>query len=325
MRSEGHPDEEFTLFNIVGKRYYFFALSTLIIVPGIIALALWGLRPSIDFTGGSLLDLRFDNPTEALEADDIRSTLDELGHPGSVVQLSEDNTVLIRAQTLDNEQKNEIQAALGQRYGTEPVEQRFEAVGPAVGNQVTQGAIFAVVAATLGILGYLTLAFRNVEHPLRYGIITVVAMLHDVLIVLGLAALAGHFLGWEVDALFLTALLTVIGFSVHDSIVVFDRVRENMITHRGEPFEAIVNHSVVQTLDRSINTQMTALFTLVALFLFGGATIQQFVLWLIIGIISGTYSSIFNAAPLLVAWENGELGRLFGRRRGPDTTKAAAA
>jgi preprotein translocase subunit SecF len=313
------------LFNIVGKRYYFFALSTLIIVPGLIALALWGLRPSIDFTGGSLLDLRFDNPTEALQADDIRSTLDELGHPGSVVQLSEENTVLIRAQTLDNEQKNEIQAALGQRYGTEPVEQRFEAVGPAVGNQVTQGAVFAVVAATLGILGYLTLAFRNVEHPLRYGIITVVAMLHDVLIVLGLAALAGHFLGWEVDALFLTALLTVIGFSVHDSIVVFDRVRENMITHRGEPFEAIVNHSVVQTLDRSINTQLTALFTLVALFLFGGATIQQFVLWLIIGIISGTYSSIFNAAPLLVAWENGELGRLFGRGRRPDTTKPAAA
>ncbi len=313
------------MFNIVGKRYYFFALSTLIIVPGLIALALWGLRPSIDFTGGSLLDLRFDNPTEALQADDIRSTLDELGHPGSVVQLSEENTVLIRAQTLDNEQKNEIQAALGQRYGTEPVEQRFEAVGPAVGNQVTQGAVFAVVAATLGILGYLTLAFRNVEHPLRYGIITVVAMLHDVLIVLGLAALAGHFLGWEVDALFLTALLTVIGFSVHDSIVVFDRVRENMITHRGEPFEAIVNHSVVQTLDRSINTQLTALFTLVALFLFGGATIQQFVLWLIIGIISGTYSSIFNAAPLLVAWENGELGRLFGRGRRPDTTKPAAA
>lgn len=313
------------MFNIVGKRYYFFALSTLIIVPGLIALALWGLRPSIDFTGGSLLDLRFDNPTEELQADEIRSTLDELGHPGSVVQLSEDNTVLIRVQTLDNEQKNEIQAALGQRYGTEPVEQRFEAVGPAVGNQVTRGAIFAVVAATLGILGYLTLAFRNVEHPLRYGILTVVAMLHDVLIVLGLAALAGHFLHWEVDALFLTALLTVIGFSVHDSIVVFDRVRENMVTHRGEPFEAIVNHSVVHTLDRSINTQLTALFTLVALFLFGGATIQQFVLWLIIGIISGTYSSIFNAAPLLVAWENGELGRLFGRRRRPDMTKPAAA
>jgi preprotein translocase subunit SecF len=312
------------LFNIIRRRRFFYLLSTLIIIPGLIALALWGLNLSIDFTGGSLLDLRFENPTSELVAGDIRSELDELGYEGSVVQLSEDNTALIRARELTNDQKNEIKAALGERYGVDPIEQRFEAVGPAVGNQVTQGAVFAVLAATLGILGYLYLAYRNVEHPLRYGIATIVAMLHDVLVVLGLAALAGHFLGWEVDALFLTALLTVIGFSVHDSIVVFDRVRENMVTHRGESYESIVNHSIVQTLDRSINTQLTALFTLTAVYLFGGETIRQFVLWLIIGLVSGTYSSIFNAAPLVVSWENGELGRLFGRGRRQERAKPAA-
>lgn len=312
------------MFNIISKRRFFYALSTLIIIPGLIALALWGLNLSIDFTGGSLLDLSFENPTQALDAGDIRSEIEELGYTGSVVQLSDDNSALIRVRQLTNEQKNEIKAALGERYGVEPLEQRFEAVGPAVGNQVTQGAVFAVLAATLGILGYLYLAFRNVEHPLRYGIATIVAMLHDVLVVLGLAALAGRFLGWEVDALFLTALLTVIGFSVHDSIVVFDRVRENMVTHRGESYESIVNHSIVQTLDRSINTQLTALFTLTAVFLFGGETIRQFVLWLIIGLVSGTYSSIFNAAPLVVSWENGELARLFGRGRRRETAKPAA-
>jgi preprotein translocase subunit SecF len=205
------------------------------------------------------------------------------------------------------------------------IEQRFEAVGPAIGGQVTRGAIFAVLAATVGILAYLALAFRNVAHSFRYGVVTILAMLHDVAILLGLAALAGRFLGWEVDALFLTALLTVIGFSVHDSIVVFDRVRENLITRRDESFEQVVNHSVVQTLDRSINTQLTALFTLVAVYLFGGETIRQFVLWLIIGLVAGTYSSIFNAAPLLVSWEKGDLRRLFGRRRQAEPVKQAHA
>lgn len=302
------------MFDIIGKRRFYYLLSALLIVPGLISLVLWGLRPSIDFTGGSLLDLRFESPSTPLVAGDIRTTLEELGYGGSQVQLSEDDTVLIRTRQLTSDEKNQIQGALAERYGGAPIEQRFEAVGPSVGNRVTRGAIFAVIAATLGILAYLYFAFRDVEHPIRYGVATVVAMLHDVLLVLGLASLAGHFLGWEVDALFLTALLTIIGFSVHDSIVVFDRVRENIVTHAGEPFARVVNHSVIQTLDRSINTQLTAFLTLFAVFLFGGETTHQFVFWLLVGVVSGTYSSIFNAAPLLVSWENGELGRLFGRK-----------
>lgn len=310
------------MFNIIGKRYFFYALSTLLIVPGLIALALWGLHLSIDFTGGSLLDLRFESPTQPLTTATIREELESLGYTGSAVQLSGEDTALIRVREISNDEKNLIKTRMQEVYGVEPIEQRFEAVGPSVGNQVTQGAFLAVLASTLGILSYLAFAFRDVSHPLRYGVVTIMAMLHDVLLVLGLASLAGHFLGWEVDALFLTALLTVIGFSVHDSIVVFDRVRENLVTHRGEPFETVVNHSIVQTLDRSINTQITALFTLFAVYLFGGGPIQQFVLWLIIGIISGTYSSIFNAAALLVSWEKGEL--FFGLGKPRNGVKRAA-
>ncbi len=309
------------MFNIIGKRHYYYLISLLLIIPGLIALGLWGLNLSIDFTGGSLLDLRFETPNQPITTAVVRETLDSLGYTGSGVQLSDSNTVLIRVREITNEEKNVIKQALADKLGTTPVEQRFEAVGPSVGTKVTQGAIFAVLTATLGILAYLYFAFRDMDRPLRLGIVTILAMLHDVLVVLGVGAIAGHFFGWQVDALFLTALLTVIGFSVHDSIVVFDRVRENSATMRGKPLEEIVNYSVVQTLDRSINTQLTALFTLTAILLFGGGPIRQFVTWLLIGIVSGTYSSIFNAAPLLVSWEKGDFARWLGR--GSEKTKQA--
>ncbi len=178
--------------------------------------------------------------------------------------------------------------------------------------------------AALGILLYLTFAFRQVPHPIRYGVAAIAAMLHDVLVVLGVAAIVGHFLGWEVDQLFLTALLTVIGFSVHDSIVVFDRIRENVGRLGGVAFERVVNHSIVQTLDRSINTQLTAIFVLLSILVFSSGQLYQFVFWLIIGIISGTYSSIFNAAPILVVWENREWRNWFGRGGGNRAAQAAS-
>ncbi|MGE5251226.1 MAG: protein translocase subunit SecF, partial [Bacteroidota bacterium] len=163
-------------------------------------------------------------------------------------------------------------------------------------------------------LGYIWFAFRGVEHPFRYGTAAVIAMLHDVLVVLGVEAMLGYFLGWEADALFLTALLTVIGFSVHDTIVVFDRVRENSHIYRRVDYETLVNHSIVQTLDRSIATQLTVMFTLTALALFGGESIRHFVIILLVGIFSGTYSSIFNASPILVVWENKEWRTWFRRK-----------
>ncbi|RME10347.1 MAG: protein translocase subunit SecF, partial [Ardenticatenia bacterium] len=244
-----------------------------------------------------------------------------MGYKGAIVQTVGESGLLMRLPPLQPEERRPILEALQEKYGP-LVEQRFESVGPAVGTEVTQRAILAVAMASVGILLYLAFAFRNVPNPFRYGATAIVALVHDALVVIGTAAIMGKFCGWEVDALFLTAVLTVIGFSVHDTIVVFDRVRENRLKYRLAPFEEVVNHSVIQTLDRSINTQLTALFTLTAILLFGGVTIRQFIFWLIVGFVSGTYSSICIAAPLLVAWEKGELKRLIpGRANG----KAAAA
>lgn len=230
-----------------------------------------------------------------------------------MVQLSSGNVVIIRTKSMDDASKSDVIAALETEFGA-PVELlSFENVGPVIGREVGGRAVQAVGIAALGILAYITYAFRGVEHSFRYGVCAILALLHDATVVVGVAAILGRLLGWEVDALFLTALLTVIGFSVHDSIVVFDRIRENLGRYRRADYEEVVNLSIVQTLDRSINTQLTALFTLLALALFGGATIFHFVVTMMIGILSGTYSSIFNAAPILVVWQNREWRRWFRR------------
>jgi preprotein translocase subunit SecF len=308
------------MLDIVGKRYWYFLLSLFVIVPGVISLALYGLPLAIDFTGGSLLEIQF-TQAQSLQPAEVKGIFSRFGFDDSIVQTSGtgelQDTILVRTKEMDTPTKTEIETALEDRYG-KFVEQRFESVGPAVGTEVAQRASWAVLASAIAILLYISFAFRHVPSPFRYGVCAIIAMIHDILVVVGLASIFGKVFGWEVDALFLTALLTVIGFSVHDTIVVFDRIRENITRHRGEAFEAIVNHSIIQTLDRSINTQLTVLFTLLALTLFGGLTIRHFVVTLLVGIFSGTYSSIFNAAALLVVWENGEIGqflrRLFGRQ-----------
>ena len=192
---------------------------------------------------------------------------------------------------------------------------RFESVGPTIGREVTIRAIGTIALAAIAILLYIWYAFRGVKNSYRYGVSAIIAMLHDVAVVFGMQAILSHFLGWEVDALFLTAVLTVISFSVHDSIVVFDRIRENAGRIRRESYEEVVNQSIVQTMTRSINTQLTVFLTLLALLLFGGSTLRHFIVILMIGLLSGTYSSIFNAAPILVVWENREWKTWFHRNK----------
>lgn len=313
------------VLDIVGKRYWYFALSLLVIVPGLIAMGMhWAQKGEpfslgIDFTGGSLLELKFAQ-AKNLPTDQVVSVFGDFGINSNDVhvQPSGNDTLIIRTKEMDTATKNKIEDSLKAKFG-DFTEQQFESVGPAIGAEVTQKAAGAVAIAAMGILLYIIWAFRRVPQPFRYGVCAIIAMVHDVFVVLGTAAIFGLVFGWEVDALFLTALLTVIGFSVHDTIVVFDRIRENMARMRGVRFEDVVNHSILQTLDRSINTQLTVLFTLAALALFGGITVRHFVLTLFIGILSGSYSSIFNASPLLVVWENNEIGsffrRLFGRQR----------
>jgi preprotein translocase subunit SecF len=291
--------------DIIGKRYLFFGISLLVIIPGIIALALWGLPLAIDFTGGSLLTVQFANGT-APGTDQVIALYNTAGIPGAQVQKSSTDTLIIRSKEISEETKNKIVADLGTTFNTKVTIQEFDTVGPSVGNEVAARAAEAVAIAAIGILLYISFAFRGVQHAFRFGTAAIIAMLHDVLVVVGLSAIFGKIFGWEVDSLFLTALLTVIGFSVHDTIVVFDRIRENSNIFRRVGFEDVVNHSVIQTLDRSINTQLTVMFTLLALTLFGGLTIRHFVVTLLIGVFSGTYSSIFNASPILVVWENKE-------------------
>jgi len=303
------------VFQIVKHRYWYFLLSALVLVPGAVSFLLYGVPRSIDFTGGALYEVQFESPDAVSEAD-IRAVYADSG-VGEVQVIEAVNDKVrhqIRSADVSPAQKDAISDGLAEAIG--PYEElRFESIGPSVGALVTRNATIAVIMASMGILAYLTVQFRGVPHPVRYGVCAILAMLHDVLLVVGLASLAGLLFGWEIAALFITALLTIIGFSVHDSIVVFDRIRENVGRMRGMTYEDVVNHSVIQTLDRSINTQLTAIFTLMAIHIYTEGSIKRFTLWLLIGFLAGTYSSIFNASQLLVVWENREWNRWFGRGR----------
>jgi protein-export membrane protein SecD/preprotein translocase SecF subunit len=310
------------LFDIVGRRKWYFALSGLIIALGIVAMIVSTVTTgapvhlSVDFTGGSLLVYQF---TESGSEDVIREIFTSHGLTNPEVrQLGEasENTWQIRSAFIDADTLAQIETDLEAEVGSIVREaSNATAVSPAVGGEVTQAATVAVVVASLVILSFVWWAFRRVPRAYRYGVSAIVAMVHDILVALGFFALFGLIFGWEVDALFLTAILTVIGFSVQDTIVVFDRIRENIPRRRGESFEMVANRSILETIHRSLATQLNAIFVMVALLLFGGASIEQFIATMLVGMLSGTYSSIFVAVPLLVVWENGELRRLFRRAK----------
>ncbi len=300
------------MIDILGKRYLFFALSLLVILPGMIVLAIWKLPLAIDFTGGSLLEVKFDSGTPPQPAD-VVVLYNKLGITDVQAQTTGVDTIMIRSSVIDENVRGEIVSSLENEFSDKITVLRFDSVGPTIGHEVTTRAALAVGVAALAVIIYISFAFRGVQHAFRYGLCAIIAMIHDVAVVFSLATLGGHFLGWQIDSLFLTALLTVIGFSVQDKIVVFDRIRENSANLKKLPFEKLVNHSIIQTLQRSINTQlMTVEFMLLALVLFGGVTLREFAIILLVGLFCGTYSSIFVAASVLVVWENKEWRRWFG-------------
>lgn len=298
------------MLDLVGKRYWFFLLSAAIIILGLISLLIPpALNAGIDFVSGSTMTIAFE--AEVAQAD-LRHELSSLGHGDAVIQRTGEGKYLIRTRDLNPEAKQMLEDGLRTKFGSMTV-MDFYSVSPIVATEIVQNSALAVVAASVGILIYLWWAFRQVSNPLRYGVCAVIALIHDVLVVVGAFSILGKLFGVEVDAMFITGLLTVIGFSVHDTIVVFDRIRENLKKGISREFEVTVNASLLETMSRSVNTTLTVLITLVALLTFGGVTIRNFLLVLLIGFTSGTYSSIFNASQILVAWEKDDLGRFLKR------------
>lgn len=307
------------MLNIVGKRYWYFLLSLLIIIPGTISLITFHLKLGTDFTGGTELTISVPSLNQS---NNISRIVGNVSGGVNFVQAvlgqkscPKDCQYLARTKELNIKQIAEIRTALKKAYPGAKHEAiaSYNSVSGTIASQLTQQAIIAVAAAAVAILLYISFAFRNSPHPVRFGVAAVIAMLHDVLVVLGTFSILGALLNVEVDAPFVTAMLTIIGFSVHDTIVIFDRIRENLARRTGDTFETVVNHSILQSFVRSINTSFTVVLTLLAVFLFTGQAIRFFVLAMLIGIISGTYSSIFNASQILVVWNNHEIGRFFRR------------
>ncbi len=300
--------------NLLSRRYLYFLLSAIIILPGLVLIAINGLSLSIDFTGGSLLEIQF-NSGKAPAPADVLVYYNSQGITDAQVLTSGEDKLIIRSSFMEEEKLSKIESGLETEFNDTLTIISAENVGPTIGAEVANRALLAVLVAALGVVIYITFAFRGIQHAVRYGVCAILAMLHDSLVVISITAMGSALFGWQVDSLFLTALLTVIGFSVQDKIVVFDRIRENSTIFRRLPFETLVNHSIIQTLQRSINTQlMTSEFMLLALALLGGVTLREFSVILMIGLLMGTYSSIFIAAPLLVVWEKKEWQTWFGRK-----------
>ena len=290
--------------DIVGKKKIWLGISIVLLIIAIAAISLWGLNFGIDFKGGTLIELSFNNKIEGTQIKNVLSGIGSLSN--IIVQKTGDNSVLIKTAPLTKEQVEEIKSSLTEKIG-ENREIQLETVGPTIGKDTTKKAIYAVILASIAIIIYIAWAFRTVPKPAnswRFGVCAIIALIHDIVIVIGAYAIFGHFFGYEVDSLFITALLTVMGFSVHDTIVVFDRIRENLRLYPSKTFDKNINDSVEQTFVRSLNTSLTLVIVLLALLVMGGSSIRPFIATLLVGVSIGTYSSIFNASIILSIWQN---------------------
>jgi len=298
------------MFNIIGKRFWFFLISGVVILAGVIALVVFGLNPAVEFSSGSLLTVSFE---QAVSVDEVKSALADLGYGGAIIQRTGEGDFLLRLPELSGDAKGDLEAGLNASLGKLEVK-GFDSVSPMIAAETTRNAVIAVVISAIGMLLYISWAFHRMPNPFRWGICAIVSLVHDILVVVGVFAFLGGILGWQVDLMFITGVLTVIGYSVNDTIVIFDRIRENLLKGGGVDFEVVVNYSLVETMSRTLITGVGTLFVLIALLLFVGAPIQNLVVVLLVGIITGTYSSIGTAASLLVVWEKGEWGRFIMRR-----------
>lgn len=296
------------MYNIIGKSKIWLTVSGFLVLTSIIFLAIWGFKLGIDFTGGSILEVSYSKQRPTMEQ--VQSTLAPLELGSLKIQAGGENDYILRFEEIEESTHQDILDNLS-AIKVEGVEEnqlsesRFEAIGPAVGEELKTKAIESIIIVLIFIVLYIAYAFRKVSKPVaswKYGLAAIVALVHDILIVAGLFSALGYFMGVEIDTLFVTALLTILGFSVHDTIVTFDRIRENLFQDHDKEFSEIVNISINQTITRSINTSFTTLLVLFSIYFFGGESIRYFSLALILGVIFGTYSSIFIASPLLILW-----------------------
>jgi preprotein translocase subunit SecF len=296
------------MYNILGQRKYFYVFSGMLMLLSVVVLSVWGLKYGLDFTGGTLAEVK----SEKLEvkSDEIKNVLIGAGINDAVITPTENNSILIRYANADDEKNQEVLNKLKEKY-PDIQNTRLDYIGPSISSELKSKAIWALAVAVVGIALYIAYAFRKVSRPVeswKYGLGAVAALVHDILITVGIFAALGHFFNMEIDSSFIAALLTILGFSVHDTIVVYDRTRENLLKSGSEKFDETVNRSLNETMARSINTSLTVLITLLAIFIFGGASIKNFTLALLIGITFGTYSSIFVASSLIVDWWKWERG-----------------
>jgi len=280
-------------------KWLYFLISSLVIIPGLVSLLLFGLKPSIDFTGGTLWELKFTKNIEPSRFDEIKNSVSEKGFEISSIQSSGENTLILRMKPIAKDEAVSIKTIMAEKLEEMPTEVRFETVGPILGQELIFKTLIAVLLGAVFIMGYVAYVFKDV----KFGVCAILAMFHDSLVMLGVFSLLGKFMNVEVDTLYVTALLTVLSFSVHDTVVVYDRIRESQKRLMGVTLEDLANKAVTETLSRSLNNSLTIIFMLLALLLLGGETIKWFVFALLIGTISGTYSSTFTAVPLLVIWD----------------------
>ncbi len=290
------------MIDIVGKRNWFFLISILLLVPGIISMIVFGFRLGIDFSSGTTMTLRFNTPVDQSV---LRQQMTDLGYSEATIQRTSDGDYLMRVRDIDTAQKEEMIGGLKKGLDVEVTVRDFYQVSPLVAGEVARNAAIAVGVASLFMILYIAFAFRQMPKPFRWGACAVIALLHDVLIIMGIFSILGWAIGYQVDSMFITAMLTIVGFSINNTVVVYDRIRENMRKGISKDFAVTVNSSVLETISRCINTSLTVIFTCLAIFLFGGATIQQFIMALLIGVLIGIYDSVFIAGPLLVLWEKG--------------------
>ncbi|MDO8462966.1 MAG: protein translocase subunit SecF [bacterium] len=291
------------MIDINGQRTRWFSISIALVALSIVAVGVWGLNIGIDFTGGTLMELAFTG--ERPDAPALVAEMSVLGAERVKVQTAGEHSMIVRGAPFSQEFHEQVVAAFDGRA----TEVRYELIGPTIGRELTRKTLIAIALALIAIVLYVAWAFRKVSGELaswKYGVVAILALLHDVIIPIGVFAVLGKFLNVEVDAAFIAAALTIIGYSVNDTIIIFDRVRENLATTHGKSFGEIVNLSVNQTFARSLNTTLTTFLALLAVFFFGGASLRYFALALLIGIGVGAYSSIFIAAPLLAVWKERE-------------------